>query len=113
MFGRWALPMGKDTFTLRGRADRIEQRRDGTACIVDFKTGQPPSNKEVFAGFSPQLTLEAAMLKAGAFDGVTRTRETPDLLYVHATGGRKPFEPLAVKPPARRPAHPGRHRRGA
>ncbi|WP_311276674.1 double-strand break repair protein AddB [Methylobacterium sp. WCS2018Hpa-22] len=99
MFGRWALPMGKDTFTLRGRADRIEQRRDGTACIVDFKTGQPPSNKEVFAGFSPQLTLEAAMLKAGAFDGVTRTRETPDLLYVHATGGRKPFEPLAVKPP--------------
>ena len=39
------------------------------------------------------------MLKAGAFDGVTRTRETPDLLYVHATGGRKPFEPLAVKPP--------------
>lgn len=99
MSGRWAIPMGKDTFTLRGRADRIEQRRDGTACIVDFKTGQPPSNKEVFAGFSPQLTLEAAMLKAGAFDGVARTGETPDLLYVHATGGRKPFEPQPVKPP--------------
>ncbi|GJE19003.1 double-strand break repair protein AddB [Methylobacterium marchantiae] len=99
MSGRWVLPMGKETFTLRGRADRIEQRRDGTACIVDYKTGQPPSNKEVFAGFSPQLTLEAAMLKAGAFEGVARMQETPDLLYVHATGGRKPFEPLAVKPP--------------
>ncbi|KQP11793.1 double-strand break repair protein AddB [Methylobacterium sp. Leaf93] len=99
MSGRWALPMGKETFTLRGRADRIELRRDGTACIVDFKTGQPPSNKEVFAGFSPQLTLEAAMLKAGAFEGVPRSEETPDLLYVHATGGRNPFTPLPVKPP--------------
>ena len=99
MSGAWKLPMGRDTFTLRGRADRIEQRRDGSACIVDYKTGQPPSNKEVFAGFSPQLTLEAAMLKAGAFAGVPPGADTPDLLYVHATGGRKPFAPLAVKAP--------------
>lgn len=97
--GKWVIPMGGESFTLRARADRIERRRDGGACIVDFKTGLPPSNKEVFAGFSPQLTLEAAMLMAGAFDGFPATTLTPDLLYVHASGGRKPFEPLAVKPP--------------
>lgn len=97
--GSWAIPMGAETFTLRARADRIERRRDGGACIVDFKTGLPPSNKEVFAGFSPQLTLEAAMLMAGAFEGFAATHATPDLLYVHASGGRKPFEPLLVKPP--------------
>ncbi|NEU13589.1 double-strand break repair protein AddB [Methylobacterium sp. BTF04] len=97
--GKWPIPMGAETFTLRARADRIEQRRDGSACIVDFKTGQPPSNKEVFAGFSPQLTLEAAMLMHGAFAGFPKTDQTPELLYVHASGGRKPFEPLAVKPP--------------
>jgi len=97
--GKWLIPLGNETFALRARADRIELGRDGTACIVDYKTGQPPSNKEVFAGFSPQLTLEAAMLLHGAFDGLPRITVTPDLLYVHASGGRKPFEPLPIKPP--------------
>ena len=96
--GRWVIPMGRESFTLRARADRIEWRGDG-ACIVDFKTGPPPSAREVFAGFSPQLTLEAAMLMAGAFEGFPATPLTPDLLYVHASGGRKPFVPLPVKPP--------------
>lgn len=97
--GKWLIPMGTETFTMRARADRIELRKDGGACIVDFKTGQPPSNKEVFAGFSPQLTLEAAMLMHGAFADFPRTDQTPDLLYVHASGGRKPFELSPVKPP--------------
>ena len=97
--GRWVIPMGQENFTLRARADRIEQRRDGGACIVDYKTGLPPSNREVFAGFSPQLTLEAAMLMAGAFEGIPASRTTPDLLYVYASGGRKPFVPSAIKAP--------------
>lgn len=97
--GRWVIPMGRESFTLRARADRIELRPDGTACIVDYKTGTPPSAKMIFTGFSPQLTLEAAMLMHGAFDGVPPVKPTPDLLYVHASGGRKPFVPIPVKPP--------------
>ncbi|HEX8417367.1 MAG TPA: double-strand break repair protein AddB [Methylobacterium sp.] len=97
--GEWVIPMGRETFTLSARADRIEVRRDGSACIVDFKTGQPPSNREVYAGFSPQLTLEAAMLMAGAFTGVSPSRTVPDLLYVYASGGRKPFDPLVLRAP--------------
>ncbi|UMY17043.1 double-strand break repair protein AddB [Methylobacterium organophilum] len=96
--GRWTIPLGQETFTLTARADRIEARRDGGFCIVDYKTGQPPSNKEVFAGFAPQLTLEAAMLMQGGFPGL-KAAEVPDLLYVHASGGRKPFEPAELKPP--------------
>ncbi|WP_375453858.1 double-strand break repair protein AddB [uncultured Methylobacterium sp.] len=96
--GRWVIPIGGESFTLRARADRIERGIDG-ACIVDFKTGAPPSAREVFAGFSPQLTLEAAMLMAGAFEGFPATDAMPDLLYVHASGGRKPFVPLPVRPP--------------
>ncbi|WP_284212208.1 double-strand break repair protein AddB, partial [Methylobacterium brachythecii] len=96
--GKWTIPLGQESFALTGRADRIEARQDGTHCIVDFKTGAPPSNKTVFAGFSPQLTLEAAMLMHGAFDGMKATT-TPDLLYVHASGGREPFRPVPVKPP--------------
>ncbi len=96
--GKLTIPLGERTFTLSARADRIEVRADGGYCIVDFKTGTPPSNRTVFAGFSPQLTLEAAMLMHGAFEGL-KAASAPDLLYVHASGGREPFRPIPVKAP--------------
>ena len=92
------LPDG-GVFALRARADRIEARADGSFAIVDFKTGQPPSSKEVFAGFAPQLTLEAAMLMEGGFEGIQPTPDTPELLYVKISGGRLPLDPCEVKPP--------------
>ncbi|HEX8663735.1 MAG TPA: double-strand break repair protein AddB [Beijerinckiaceae bacterium] len=92
------LPNG-ETFSLRARADRIEARPDGSFAVVDFKTGQPPSPKEVFAGFSPQLTLEAAMLMAGGFKDIPAAKETPELLYVHIAGGREPLKLRAVETP--------------
>ncbi|WP_238312776.1 double-strand break repair protein AddB [Methylobacterium crusticola] len=98
--GRWALDLpGGTVFTLRARADRIEARRDGGHAIIDFKTGQPPSAREVFAGFSPQLTLEAAMLRAGAFRDLGPAAETPDLLYIRAGGGKVPLDPTPLRAP--------------
>ena len=38
--------------------------------ILDYKTGQPPTGKQVRMGLSPQLTLEAAILREGGFDGI-------------------------------------------
>jgi ATP-dependent helicase/nuclease subunit B len=84
-------------FTLRARADRIERRRDGSFVIVDFKTGQPPGVKEVFAGFSPQLTLEAVMLMKGAFKGLPAATDSPELLYVQISGGRTPLDERELK----------------
>ena len=98
--GRWAMPVAPgEIFTLRARADRIEETRGGGHAIIDFKTGQVPSHKEIFAGFSPQLTLEAAMLKAGAFREIGPAQETPDLLYVRVGGGKSPLDPIPLKPP--------------
>jgi ATP-dependent helicase/nuclease subunit B len=98
--GKLDIPLpGHGMFQLRARADRIERRRDGSYTVVDFKTGQPPGVKEVFAGFSPQLTLEAAMLMRGAFGDVGVARACPDLLYVHVSGARKPLEPRSIVPP--------------
>jgi len=98
-YGRLAIPLPDGTvFTLRARADRIEQRRNGGYAIIDFKTGQPPGVREVYAGFSPQLTLEAVMLMKGAFEGLAAAKETPDLIYVHTTGGRTPIDPREIKP---------------
>jgi ATP-dependent helicase/nuclease subunit B len=60
-----AAPGG--VFQLRGRADRIDIRRDGGLEVLDFKTGTPPSARQVLTGFAPQLALEVAMARAGAF----------------------------------------------
>jgi len=57
-------------FTLSARADRIERRGDGSYTILDYKTGTPPTGKQVRLGLSPQLTLEAAILRKGGFDKI-------------------------------------------
>ena len=57
-------------FMLTARADRIEQRSDGSFAVLDYKTGRPPSPKEVRVGFAPQLTLQATILRHGAFENV-------------------------------------------
>jgi len=57
----------EEKFRLTGRIDRIEARADGTVFIMDYKTGNPPSAKQVAAGNAPQLPLEAVMAEAGAF----------------------------------------------
>jgi ATP-dependent helicase/nuclease subunit B len=82
-------PGGK--FRLIGRADRIERRQEGGTAILDYKTGTPPSQKEVDAGLAPQLLLEAAMLEAGAF-GEALAGRVEELTYWHLTGGFHPGE---------------------
>ncbi len=73
------------TFTLTARADRIELGRDGLATVIDYKTGAPPGANEVRVGFAPQLTLEAAMLAAGAFEGIDAL-ETDGAYYLKLGG---------------------------
>jgi ATP-dependent helicase/nuclease subunit B len=74
-------------FSLTAKADRIELLKDGTAALVDYKTGDPPSNKTVRAGFAPQLTLEAAMLERGAFPGLA-PRKVTTAFYLPLGGGK-------------------------
>ena len=83
-----AVPGG---FTLRGRADRIERGADGFISILDYKTGAPPSAKEVEAGGAPQLPLEAVMAEQGAF-GVAFTEPVTELAYFKLSGRHEPGE---------------------
>ncbi|WP_029057721.1 double-strand break repair protein AddB [Stappia stellulata] len=78
--------------TLSARADRIDLRRDGTYAVIDYKTGQAPSAKEVAALLAPQLPLEAAMVTGGAFPGVDPSVPVGNLLYLRLAGGRVPLE---------------------
>jgi ATP-dependent helicase/nuclease subunit B len=55
---------------IRGKADRIDRLADGTLAVVDYKTGQPPSGKQVEKGYALQLGTTGLMVGHGAFDGL-------------------------------------------
>ncbi len=95
--GAIGIDVGTRTVRLSARADRIEQRRDGTVAILDYKTGRAPSAKQVRTGLSPQLTLEGAIALRGGFKGVAASAPLADLAYVELRGGIPPgaYKPVA------------------
>jgi len=56
---------------IHGRADRIDRLEGGGIAIVDYKTGQPPSWRQVDEGYSLQLGLLGLIVEAGGFDKVS------------------------------------------
>jgi ATP-dependent helicase/nuclease subunit B len=73
-------------FVLTARADRIEAR-GASADVLDFKTGRPPTAREMKSGLSPQLTLTAAILGRGGFADVGRV-DAGQLVYVRILSAR-------------------------
>jgi len=86
--GVYAFDAPAGLFTVTAKADRIELRGD-LADVLDFKTGQAPSAKQVQSGLSPQLTLTAAILRQGGFAEIGPV-ESGELVYVRVSGGRIP-----------------------
>jgi ATP-dependent helicase/nuclease subunit B len=86
------IPLGARTFTLSARADRIERLNDGRYAILDYKTGTVPTSPQVKSGLSPQLTLEAAMLRAGAFKDIAPGGSVAELTYIGLKGRTPPGE---------------------
>jgi ATP-dependent helicase/nuclease subunit B len=86
--GKIEIPLGAPTFTLACQADAIEQRLDGTFAILDYKTGQIPGKREIAIGLSPQLTLEAAILRNGGFGSIVPAESSvSQLVYIALKGG--------------------------
>ena len=58
------FPLNEEkNFTLCGKIDRVDKISEDEALLIDYKTGTPPSLKEVRQGYSPQLPLEALALR--------------------------------------------------
>jgi ATP-dependent helicase/nuclease subunit B len=96
--GKISIRLDNDrSFTLTARADRIEHRTDRTYAILDYKTGAPPTGKQVRMGLSPQLTLEAAILRAGGFDGIPDGSSVSELLYVRLSGNNPPGKSILLE----------------
>jgi ATP-dependent helicase/nuclease subunit B len=97
---RGEIPIRLDherTFVLSARADRIERRADGSFAILDYKTGQPPTGKQVRMGLSPQLTLEAAILREGGFEGIAANSSVGELVYIRLSGNNPPGEQRSLE----------------
>lgn len=84
--GTIQIPAPAGFFTLSGTADRIDRNALGDLSILDYKTGAPPSLKEVDCGVAPQLALEAAMVQRQGFEGL-RSSSVVELAYVRLSGG--------------------------
>jgi len=52
-------------FTVKAKMDRIDIGRNGEVTVIDYKTGTVPGQKEVKAGYAPQLPLEGAIVRYG------------------------------------------------
>lgn len=100
--GRTSFEVMGRTFTVTARADRIEADA-GFGHILDYKTGRAPSRKVVDAGFSPQLTLTAAILARGGFKTIGALKPG-SLIYLEVTG-RKPAGREEIRAAAGDEAH--------
>lgn len=76
-----ATMVGDSGVTLSGRADRVDLRPAGMADIIDYKTGSSPSRGQAHTLLAPQLALEGALLKRGAFKALG-PRELSDLAFI-------------------------------
>ena len=94
--GEITFNIGARDFTLSAVADRIERRKDGRYAILDYKTGQARTEKQVRTGLAPQLTLEAAILRGGGFRAVA-PGSVVEIAYVTLKGREPAGEPCAIE----------------
>ncbi len=90
-----ALWFGDLDFTLKAKADRIDQTPDGRYIVYDYKTGTPPTKKQL-QYFDKQLLLEALMAEVGAFKSLDAAQVVQ---VAHIGLGAKPkFDPVTLEP---------------
>ncbi|RVB72605.1 MULTISPECIES: double-strand break repair protein AddB [unclassified Mesorhizobium] len=83
--------VGRSGVTLSGYADRVDLLAGGMADILDYKTGSSPSKAQAHTLLSPQLALEGALLRRGAFKGLG-AREPSQLAFVRLKPNGEVFE---------------------
>jgi ATP-dependent helicase/nuclease subunit B len=97
--GEIEIALGERSLRLSARADRIERLGSGDYAILDYKTGQVPTARQVASGLSPQLTLEGAILRAGRFGDIAPGASIAGLIYVSLKGGSPGGEEKALEFP--------------
>jgi ATP-dependent helicase/nuclease subunit B len=66
--GNWEFAVDGKPFTLTTSIDRIEMRKDGSAAVIDYKTGNVLERKHFDRGIANQLPLESLVLLNGTLE---------------------------------------------
>lgn len=82
-----AMMFDTQPLTLHGRIDRVEEGAD--LAIGDYKTGTPPSKKDILEGRAPQLLAYALMLEAAG-------HKVANLDYWQLPSGRRAGEVVSA-----------------
>ncbi len=85
--GMWEFATHNGTFSLKAKADRIDIEND-TLTIIDYKTGNIPSNTDIKLGIANQLLLTAVIAANGGF-GKQLHKTNINLEYWQLIGGHK------------------------
>ncbi len=80
--GKIEMDIGGATFRLTGTADRIERRGGQAIAILDFKTGKPPSERQVRSGLSPQMSLQGLIAQRGGYGKLAGSVSVEALTYI-------------------------------
>ncbi len=86
IMAKYKINTKNSNFILTAKADRIDKISDDNYAIIDYKTGSVPLKKDILSGYSPQLSLEAMMVMAGAFEHLTKG-DVSQLSYWKLSGG--------------------------
>lgn len=70
--GEITYDLANGPFSFTAIADRIDELKDGGLNIIDYKTGQIPSQKQVESGHALQLLLEGLIAQKGGFSKIKR-----------------------------------------
>ncbi len=93
--GELQLNIMDKKITIIAIADRIEIGKDGSAYIMDYKTGAVPSKKDVLSGLSPQLIIESIILAEGGFDLPSNMIE--QIIYVKINSNKPYIKTTEIK----------------
>lgn len=96
--GTWEFRTAGGAFTVTARIDRMDWTAEGIA-LIDYKTGAPPTNREVEQGLANQLVLAGVMVGKGSFSQELQHRPVINLSYWQLSGGREGGKIHNVKPP--------------
>ena len=95
--GEMTLNLPDGDFTITAKADRIDLLNNGRLAIFDYKTGAPPTTKDVENHLAVQMTLQAAIAQSGGFADI-KAAPVAELAYLQLTGGTPPgkYQPVAT-----------------
>lgn len=57
-------------FKLSAKADRIDRTHEGTLAIIDYKSGNIPTSKDIESGYTPQITATGFIASQGGFEQI-------------------------------------------